>query len=49
MLTTRCAALALAASIGFTAAILSQNQAELWINHDKPQSQAQKHSPQFYA
>ncbi|CAN5896466.1 N-acyl homoserine lactonase family protein [soil metagenome] len=27
---------------------MAQKKAELWINHDKPQSQAQKHSPQFY-
>jgi hypothetical protein len=24
-----------------------QKKAQLWINHDKPQSQAQKRSPQF--
>jgi len=28
--------------------VLEQRKAQLWINHDKPQSQAQKHSPQFY-
>ena len=28
--------------------LMAQKKAELWINHDKPQSQAQKRSPQFY-
>jgi hypothetical protein len=28
--------------------LLAEKKAELWINHDKPQSVAQKHSPQFY-
>ena len=28
--------------------ILADRKAELWINHDKPTSLGQKHSPQFY-
>jgi len=28
--------------------LMTQKKAQLWINHDKPQSQGQKHSPQFY-
>jgi len=28
--------------------ILARDHAELWINHDKPQSDAQKHSPAYY-
>lgn len=28
--------------------LMAQKKAQLWINHDKPQSQGQKHSPQFY-
>jgi glyoxylase-like metal-dependent hydrolase (beta-lactamase superfamily II) len=28
--------------------VLADKKAELWINHDKPQSQTQKHAPQFY-
>jgi len=28
--------------------LMAQKKAELWINHDKVQSQAQKHAPQFY-
>ena len=28
--------------------LMAQKKAQLWINHDKPQSQAQKRSPQFY-
>jgi N-acyl homoserine lactone hydrolase len=28
--------------------ILAQNKAQLWIHHDKPQSDGQKKSPQFY-
>ena len=27
---------------------MAEKKAQLWINHDKPQSQAQKRSPQFY-
>ncbi|HSI00366.1 MAG TPA: N-acyl homoserine lactonase family protein [Reyranella sp.] len=28
--------------------VLADRKAELWINHDKPTSLSQKHSPQFY-
>lgn len=28
--------------------LMAEKKAELWINHDMPQSQAQKRSPQFY-
>ena len=28
--------------------VMAQKKAALWINHDLPQSQGQKHSPQFY-
>jgi N-acyl homoserine lactone hydrolase len=28
--------------------LMADKKAQLWINHDKPQSQAQKRSPQFY-
>lgn len=28
--------------------LMADKKAELWINHDKPQSQAQKRSPQSY-
>ena len=28
--------------------LMVQKKAQLWINHDKPQSQSQKRSPQFY-
>ena len=28
--------------------LMAEKKAQLWINHDKPQSQAQKRSPQFY-
>jgi glyoxylase-like metal-dependent hydrolase (beta-lactamase superfamily II) len=28
--------------------VLNAKKGELWINHDLPQSQSQKHSPQFY-
>ena len=36
------------ASFARIAQLLADKKAELWINHDKPQSSAQKHSPQFY-
>ena len=36
------------ASLARIAALLAEKQAELWINHDKSQSSAQKHSPQYY-
>ena len=28
--------------------VLAEKHAQLWINHDKPQSLGQKHSPEFY-
>lgn len=28
--------------------VLADNKAQLWINHDKPTSAGQKHSPQYY-
>jgi glyoxylase-like metal-dependent hydrolase (beta-lactamase superfamily II) len=28
--------------------LLADKKAQLWINHDKPQSDGQRHSPQFY-
>ena len=28
--------------------LMAARKAELWINHDKTQSEKQKHSPQFY-
>jgi hypothetical protein len=28
--------------------ILAKEHAQLWINHDNPQSSAQKKSPEFY-
>ena len=28
--------------------VLADKKAQLWINHDKPQSQTQQHAPQFY-
>jgi glyoxylase-like metal-dependent hydrolase (beta-lactamase superfamily II) len=28
--------------------LMAQNKAQLWINHDKPQSQTMKHAPEFY-
>jgi len=36
------------ASMDRVAGILAKDHAQLWINHDKPQSDAQKHSPDFY-
>ncbi len=36
------------ASMQRIADILAKDHAQLWINHDKPQSDAQKKSPQFY-
>jgi N-acyl homoserine lactone hydrolase len=27
---------------------MAEKNAQLWINHDKPQSLGQKHSPEFY-
>jgi hypothetical protein len=28
--------------------LMAEKKAQLWINHDKPQSLSQKHSPEFY-
>ena len=36
------------ASYNKIANLLATKKAELWINHDKPQSLSQKRSPQFY-
>lgn len=36
------------ASMQRIADILAKEHAQLWINHDKPQSDAQKKSPEFY-
>jgi glyoxylase-like metal-dependent hydrolase (beta-lactamase superfamily II) len=36
------------ASFRRIAGLLAEKQAQLWINHDKPQSMSQKHAPQFY-
>jgi glyoxylase-like metal-dependent hydrolase (beta-lactamase superfamily II) len=36
------------ASMDRLAGILAKEHAQLWINHDKPQSDAQKKSPEFY-
>jgi N-acyl homoserine lactone hydrolase len=36
------------ASMNRVADILTKEHAQLWINHDKPQSDAQKKSPEFY-
>ena len=36
------------ASMQRIADILAKEHAQLWINHDKPQSDGQKKSPEFY-
>ncbi|MDB5410160.1 MAG: conserved hypothetical protein AttM-like protein [Rhodospirillales bacterium] len=36
------------ASMQRLADVMAQNHAQLWINHDKAQSDAQRHSPEFY-
>jgi N-acyl homoserine lactone hydrolase len=36
------------ASMQRIAEIMEQNKAQLWINHDKLQSDQQKHAPDFY-
>ena len=36
------------ASMQKIADLMAQNKAQLWINHDKPQSTSLKHSPSFY-
>ena len=28
--------------------VMAEKKAALWINHDKPQSDTQRHSPQYY-
>jgi ABC-type iron transport system FetAB ATPase subunit len=30
------------------AELMADNNAQLWINHDKPQSETMKHAPQYY-
>jgi hypothetical protein len=36
------------ASLNRIADLMAERHAQLWINHDKPQSLGQKHSPEFY-
>jgi hypothetical protein len=36
------------ASLQRIADLLAENKAELWINHDKPQSDAYRRPPQYY-
>jgi len=36
------------ASMTHMADLIAQNKAQLWINHDKPQREAQKMAPEFY-
>lgn len=36
------------ASFKRIADLMAEKKAQLWINHDKPRSQGQMHSPQFY-
>jgi N-acyl homoserine lactone hydrolase len=36
------------ASLKRVADVLAEKDAQLWINHDEPQSLGQKHSPEFY-
>ena len=28
--------------------VIAENKAQLWINHDKPQSETMKHVPEYY-
>jgi glyoxylase-like metal-dependent hydrolase (beta-lactamase superfamily II) len=37
-----------AASMEKLAHVLADKHAQLWINHDKPSSDARKHAPEFY-
>jgi N-acyl homoserine lactone hydrolase len=37
-----------AASMEKVAGVLADKHAQLWINHDKPSSDARRHSPEFY-
>jgi N-acyl homoserine lactone hydrolase len=30
------------------ARVLNEKQAQLWMNHDKPSSDARRHAPEFY-
>jgi hypothetical protein len=36
------------ASMDKIAHVLKEKHAQLWINHDKPSSDARHHAPQFY-
>jgi N-acyl homoserine lactone hydrolase len=36
------------ASMEKVAHILLEKKAQLWINHDKPSSDARRHAPEFY-
>jgi glyoxylase-like metal-dependent hydrolase (beta-lactamase superfamily II) len=36
------------ASMQRMAEIMARDDAQLWINHDKPQSQTMKHAPDYY-
>jgi N-acyl homoserine lactone hydrolase len=36
------------ASMQRIADLLAQTHGQLWINHDKAQSEAQKHAPEYY-
>jgi hypothetical protein len=36
------------ASMEKIARVLAENHAQLWINHDKPSSDARRHAPEFY-
>ena len=36
------------ASMGKIARVLDEKHAQLWINHDKPASDARRHLPEFY-
>ena len=37
-----------AASMQRMAELMAENNAQLWINHDKPQSGTMKHTPEYY-
>jgi hypothetical protein len=36
------------ASMEKLAHVLADKHAQLWINHDKPSSDARRHAPEFY-
>jgi N-acyl homoserine lactone hydrolase len=38
----------LSGDVDKVAKILAEKHAQLWINHDKPSSDARRHAPQFY-